>query len=120
MTQVMRVCRHARSLITQLNIQSLFNDQRPLMQNRKIATKQRIMLTNVQKYKHHALCSLYKNLNKLNLNLFLEFASTRILTKSCPTLSRDHALLLFSWVNRLHSGKADRKVSHLVRLYLRI
>jgi len=47
--------------------------------------------------------------------LFLNFASTRILPKTCPWLSWDHAQLSFSRVNRFQAGKANRKVSHLIQ-----
>ena len=59
--------------------------------------------------------ALYWNLNKLKLHLFLDFASTLILPKTCPALSWDQALLSFFWVNRFRAGKANRKVSHLVQ-----
>ena len=54
-------------------------------------------------------------LKKLKLHLFLIFASTRILPKTCPALSWDQALLSFFLVNRFQASKANRKVSHLVQ-----
>ena len=51
----------------------------------------------------------------MNLHLFLDFASTRILPKTCPALSWDRALLSFSWINRFQPGKANRKTPHLVQ-----
>ena len=56
------------------------------------------------------------NLNKLlyNLHRFLDFASTRILPKTCPALNWDEALPFSSWVNRFQTGKANWKVAHLV------
>ena len=41
----------------------------------------------------------------IKLHRFLDFAHTRILPKTCPTLSWDQALLSFSWVNRFQAGK---------------
>ena len=67
----------------------------------------------------------YKNIktihfNKTWINLiyvhrFLDFASTRVLLKTCPALSWDQDLLSFSWVNRFQAEKGNRKVSHLVQ-----
>ena len=51
----------------------------------------------------------------MSLHLFLDFATTRILPKTCPALSWDQALLSFSWVNWFQPSKANRKVSHLVQ-----
>ena len=41
----------------------------------------------------------------INLHRFLDFAHTRILPKTCPTLSWDQALLSLSGVNRFQAGK---------------
>ena len=59
----------------------------------------------------------YKHINTMHCSLHrpLDFASSRILLKTCPALSWDQALLSFSWVNRFLAGKANRKVSHLVQ-----
>ena len=54
-------------------------------------------------------CSLHRS---------LDFASSRILPKTCPALSWDQALLSFSWVNRFQAGKANWKVPRFIVQYL--
>ena len=65
---------------------------------------------------------MYKNVTTMhwsktwiNLHRFLDFADTCIISKMCPALSWDQALLSYSWVNRFQAGKVNRKDSHLVQ-----
>ena len=45
-----------------------------------------------------------------NLHRFLNFASPRVLPKTCPALSRDQAVLLSSWVsNRIPGRQGESK-----------
>ena len=62
----------------------------------------------------------YKHINTMHCSLHrsLDFASSRILPKTCPALSWDQALLSFSWVNRFQAGKANWKVHPFIVQYL--
>ena len=62
----------------------------------------------------------YKHINTMHCSLHrpLDFASSRILLKTCPALSWDQALLSFSWVNRFQAGKANWKVYNFIVQYL--
>ena len=68
-------------------------------------------VTCLERYKHinTTQCSLHRS---------LDFASSRILSKTCPALSWDQALLSFSWVNRFQAGKANWKVPPFIVQYL--
>ena len=46
-----------------------------------------------------------------NLHRFLNFASPRVLPKTCPALSRDQAVLLSSWVNNRIPGRQGESKS---------
>ena len=121
----MRIYSHARArtLIIQSNIQSVFNEQSPLIWNRKLPQEFKAYWS--FRMTSDVTCSeTYKSIKTMHcsetwisfyLHRFLDFASTHILPKTCPALSWDQALLSISWVNRFQAGKANRKVSHIVQ-----
>ena len=120
----------AQSLIIQSNIQSVFNDQRPLICKLKKIMKQLKSPLEFKAYWGFRMTSnvtsleTYKSIKTMHsietwINLiYLDFYTllTRVsYWKLVIHLSWDQALLSFSWGIRSPAGKANRKVSHLVQ-----